>query len=68
MMGDGQLSSPPLSRHILTTRRCYCILTRLPFFELHFGVLNMFIHSFFFHLICFIINSTSSIRLQTNGR
>ncbi|KAJ0745683.1 putative cDENN domain, uDENN domain, tripartite DENN domain, DENN domain lobe protein [Helianthus annuus] len=40
MMGDGQLSSPPLSRHILTTRRCYCILTRLPFFELHFGVLN----------------------------
>ncbi|KAL7604546.1 hypothetical protein Lser_V15G16995 [Lactuca serriola] len=23
-----------------TTRRCYCILTRLPFFELHFGVLN----------------------------
>ncbi|KAL0338894.1 UNVERIFIED_CONTAM: DENN domain-containing protein 5B [Sesamum angustifolium] len=29
-----------LSRHILTTRRCYCILSRLPFFELHFGVLN----------------------------
>ncbi|KAF9615068.1 hypothetical protein IFM89_021639 [Coptis chinensis] len=29
-----------LSRHILTTRRCYCILTRLPFFELHFGILN----------------------------
>ncbi|KAI7742398.1 hypothetical protein M8C21_018599 [Ambrosia artemisiifolia] len=40
MMGDRQLSSPPMSRHILTTRRCYCILTRLPFFELHFGVLN----------------------------
>ncbi|KAL8189081.1 hypothetical protein R6Q57_029342 [Mikania cordata] len=40
MMGDGQIPSPPLSRHILTTRRCYCILTRLPFFELHFGVLN----------------------------
>ncbi|KAI3802834.1 hypothetical protein L1987_30977 [Smallanthus sonchifolius] len=40
MMGDGQISSPPMSRHILTTRRCYCILTRLPFFELHFGVLN----------------------------
>ncbi|KAM7257898.1 hypothetical protein ACFE04_013639 [Oxalis oulophora] len=31
---------PTLSRHILTTRRCYCILSRLPFFELHFGVLN----------------------------
>ncbi|KAF5179229.1 DENN (AEX-3) domain-containing protein [Thalictrum thalictroides] len=29
-----------LTRHILTTRRCYCILTRLPFFELHFGVLK----------------------------
>ncbi|XP_022999199.1 uncharacterized protein LOC111493653 isoform X2 [Cucurbita maxima] len=29
-----------LSRYILTTRRCYCILSRLPFFELHFGVLN----------------------------
>ncbi|KAI3789985.1 hypothetical protein L2E82_02794 [Cichorium intybus] len=40
IMGDGQLSTPPLSRHVLTTRRCYCILTRLPFFELHFGVLN----------------------------
>ncbi|KAL3642910.1 hypothetical protein CASFOL_013725 [Castilleja foliolosa] len=29
-----------LSRVSLTTRRCYCILTRIPFFELHFGVLN----------------------------
>uniref|UniRef100_A0A7N0TTS7 Uncharacterized protein n=1 Tax=Kalanchoe fedtschenkoi TaxID=63787 RepID=A0A7N0TTS7_KALFE len=28
------------SRHVLTTRRCYCILSRLPFFELHFGILN----------------------------
>ncbi|KAL2327264.1 hypothetical protein Fmac_020691 [Flemingia macrophylla] len=27
-------------RHILTTQRCYCILSRLPFFELHFDVLN----------------------------
>ncbi|KAF5776155.1 putative cDENN domain, uDENN domain, tripartite DENN domain-containing protein [Helianthus annuus] len=40
MAVDGQLLSPRRSRHILTTRRCYCILTRLPFFELHFGVLN----------------------------
>lgn len=40
IMGDGHFSTPPLSRHVLTTRRCYCILTRLPFFELHFGVLN----------------------------
>lgn len=29
-----------LSRHIFTTRRCYCILTRLPFFELHFSFLK----------------------------
>lgn len=27
-----------------TTRRCYTILTRLPFFELHFGVLNRFVN------------------------
>lgn len=40
MMADGQVFSRPMSRHILTTRRCYCILSRLPFFELHFGVLN----------------------------
>ncbi|KAI4376499.1 hypothetical protein MLD38_014254 [Melastoma candidum] len=39
MISDKQFA-PPLSRHILTTRRCYCILSRLPFFELHFGVLN----------------------------
>ncbi|KAF6139195.1 hypothetical protein GIB67_040342 [Kingdonia uniflora] len=29
-----------LSRHILTTRRCYCIISRLPFFDLHFSILN----------------------------
>nr|XP_043618804.1 uncharacterized protein LOC122590688 [Erigeron canadensis] len=40
MMSDGQPVRPALSRHILTTRRCYCILSRLPFFDLHFGVLN----------------------------
>ncbi|KAL7136844.1 hypothetical protein ABFS83_10G057000 [Erythranthe nasuta] len=39
-ISDGQPIQPSLSRHILTTRRCYCILSRLPFFELHFGVLN----------------------------
>ncbi|KAI4380329.1 hypothetical protein MLD38_006533 [Melastoma candidum] len=39
MVSDKQYA-PPMSRHILTTRRCYCILSRLPFFELHFGVLN----------------------------
>ncbi|KAI4344595.1 hypothetical protein L6164_011802 [Bauhinia variegata] len=40
LISDKQLSYSPLSRYILTTQRCYCILSRLPFFELHFGVLN----------------------------
>ncbi|KAG2712781.1 hypothetical protein I3760_04G142100 [Carya illinoinensis] len=40
MISDKQPSGPSLSRHILTTRRCYCILSRFPFFQLHFGVLN----------------------------
>ncbi|XP_047082787.1 uncharacterized protein LOC124693353 [Lolium rigidum] len=31
---------PRLSRYVVTTPRCYCILSRLPFFELHFGVLQ----------------------------
>ncbi|KAK4368593.1 hypothetical protein RND71_012385 [Anisodus tanguticus] len=40
MISDGQHASLGISRQILTTRRCYCILSRLPFFDLHFGVLN----------------------------
>ncbi|XP_010261918.1 PREDICTED: uncharacterized protein LOC104600578 isoform X2 [Nelumbo nucifera] len=40
MISDKQTFSLCLSRHILTTTRCYCILSRLPFFDLHFGVLN----------------------------
>ncbi|XP_071911196.1 uncharacterized protein [Coffea arabica] len=40
MISDGQPCHLGLSRHILTTKRCYCILSRLPFYELHFGVLN----------------------------
>lgn len=40
MISDKQPFCSSLSRHTLTTRRCYCILSRLPFFELHFGVLN----------------------------
>ncbi|CAN1293315.1 DENN domain-containing protein 5B [Linum perenne] len=40
VVSDKQPSIPTLSRYMLTTRRCYCILTRLPFFELHFGVLT----------------------------
>ncbi|XP_022888293.1 uncharacterized protein LOC111403884 isoform X3 [Olea europaea var. sylvestris] len=39
MISDRQPCRLSLSRHILTTRRCYCILSRLPFFELHFSVL-----------------------------
>lgn len=40
MISDRQPSRSGLSRHVLTTRRCYCILSRLPFFELHFGILK----------------------------
>ncbi|KAL8102672.1 hypothetical protein AgCh_027263 [Apium graveolens] len=40
VVSDRQHLRVPLSRHILTTRRCYCILTRVPCFELHFGVFN----------------------------
>ncbi|KAI8553370.1 hypothetical protein RHMOL_Rhmol05G0010300 [Rhododendron molle] len=40
MISGGQPFRSGLSRHILTTRRCYCILSRLPFFELHFGILK----------------------------
>ncbi|OAY27060.1 uncharacterized protein LOC110603584 [Manihot esculenta] len=40
MISDKRPSCSSLSRYVLTTRRCYCILSRLPFFELHFGVLN----------------------------
>ncbi|KAF3672852.1 DENN domain-containing protein isoform 2 [Capsicum annuum] len=39
MISDGQ-HSLGISRQVLTTRRCYCILSRLPFFDLHFGVLH----------------------------
>lgn len=39
LLGE-QTFKPSLSRHILTTPRCYCILSRLPFFELHFGILR----------------------------
>ncbi|CAL0330285.1 unnamed protein product [Lupinus luteus] len=37
---DKQPSYSSLRHQIFTTQRCYCILSRLPFFELHFGVLN----------------------------
>ncbi|KAI9392835.1 hypothetical protein POPTR_006G143000v4 [Populus trichocarpa] len=40
MVSDKQSSRSSLSRYMLTTYRCYCILSRLPFFELHFGLLS----------------------------
>ncbi|KAE8657988.1 DENN domain-containing protein isoform 2 [Hibiscus syriacus] len=40
LVSDRQPTYPSLSRYVMTTRRCYCILSRLPFFDLHFGVLN----------------------------
>ncbi|KAJ7955973.1 DENN domain containing protein [Quillaja saponaria] len=40
LIADKQHSYSSLSRYLIATRRCYCILSRHPFFELHFGVLN----------------------------
>ncbi|OVA06839.1 DENN domain [Macleaya cordata] len=40
MITEKQPPSLSSGRHILTTKRCYCILSRLPFFDLHFGILN----------------------------
>lgn len=40
MISDSQPVSSCLGQYTFTTKRCYCILSRLPFFELHFGVLN----------------------------
>ncbi|CAL0325506.1 unnamed protein product [Lupinus luteus] len=40
LISDKQPSYSSLRRQIFTTLRCYCILSRLPFFELHFSVLN----------------------------
>ncbi|KAK1263276.1 hypothetical protein QJS04_geneDACA013469 [Acorus gramineus] len=40
MLPKKQPSCSYFSRHIITTPRCYCILSRLPFFDLHFGVLR----------------------------
>lgn len=40
LISDSQPVSSCLGRYIFTTKRCYCILSRLPFFGLHFGVLK----------------------------
>ena len=40
LISDKQPSYTSLRRYVLTTQRSYCILSRLPFFKLHFGVLN----------------------------
>ncbi|KAJ1693940.1 hypothetical protein LUZ63_010638 [Rhynchospora breviuscula] len=36
-------NSHKLSRFLVSAPRCYCLLTRLPFFELHFEMLNSII-------------------------
>ena len=49
------LSSPPpnssglCSRFLVSAPRCYCLLTRVPFFELHYAMLNRLAR--YFHLI-----------------
>ncbi|PKA47168.1 hypothetical protein AXF42_Ash017113 [Apostasia shenzhenica] len=40
MLSEEKPFFSPLSRYIITTSRCYCILSRLPFFDLHFGILR----------------------------
>jgi hypothetical protein len=40
MLNNEKPVFPRRSRYVVTTPRCYCILSRLPFFELHFGVLQ----------------------------
>ncbi|XP_077230331.1 uncharacterized protein LOC143863526 isoform X2 [Tasmannia lanceolata] len=40
MISEEEPSCSSLSRLIITTPRCYCILSRLPFFDLHFGILK----------------------------
>lgn len=34
------LSSGACSRFMVSAPRCYCLLTRVPFFELHYEMLN----------------------------
>lgn len=31
------------SRFLVSAPRCYCLLTRVPFFELHFEMLNRYV-------------------------
>ncbi|KAL9224667.1 hypothetical protein vseg_000682 [Gypsophila vaccaria] len=40
LISDSQPARSCLGRYIFTTKRCYCLLSRLPFLELHFGVLK----------------------------
>ncbi|XVF32307.1 hypothetical protein REPUB_Repub17cG0070800 [Reevesia pubescens] len=37
------VSSAPCSRFMVSAPRCYCLLTRVPFFELHYEMLNSII-------------------------
>lgn len=56
---------PRRSRYVITTPRCYCILSRLPFFELHFGVLQRY---FFFlkSSYCYLIDLPYSLYLNSD--
>ena len=42
--GEGGTASrsapPPLSRYLIAADRCYCLISRVPFFSLHFEVLH----------------------------
>lgn len=38
--GSSPFCRPAASRFLISAPRCYCLLTRVPFFELHFEMLN----------------------------
>lgn len=40
-------SSAGCNRFLVSAPRCYCVLTRVPFFELHYEMLNRFFFFFF---------------------
>lgn len=65
MLSEEQGTCFPLSRYIITTPRCYCILSRLPFFDLHFGILRRW-HYIFLDQFAFLFFSSFSFPFVFN--
>lgn len=64
---DVQLRRPPLSRFFLTAYRCYCLLTKLPFFGLHFDVLNSIISQERLDRITECVNEMTTSSVENSG-